>query len=253
MEKEIVDVILPNFNKEKYLEEAIQSVLDQSYKNWKLYIIDDCSNDNSIAVLDKFKNHKDIIIKLLSKNKGPSFCRNLGLRISSSEYIAFIDSDDYWKKDKLNDQINFMKENNFRFTYTDYTPFIQKNDKKKILKPTNIIHEFNLKKFTLNSSINTTTMILSRSLIGYLKFKKIKKLEDYLFKCEILKKGFSAHKQNSNSAFYRILGISRSSNKIKNLFYLWKINRKYLNYNFIINLLSIIMITINSLKKYGLK
>ena len=253
METEFVDVILPNFNKRKYLEEAIQSVLDQSYKKWKLYIIDDCSNDDSIKILDKFKDHNNIIIKQLSKNKGPSFCRNLGLRISSSEYIAFIDSDDYWKKDKLKDQINFMKKNNYKFTYTDYTPFFQTDDKKKILKPTNIVKKFNLKKFTFNSSINTTTMILSRSLVGNLKFKKIKKLEDYLFKCEILKKDFLAHKLNSNSAFYRILEISRSSNKIKNLFYLWKINRKYLNYNFINNLSSIIMITINSLKKYGLK
>ncbi len=253
MDTKYVDVILPNFNKEKYLEEAIQSVINQSYKYWKLYIIDDCSDDNSINILNKYNNYENIIIKKLSKNKGPSFCRNFGLRISSAEYVAFIDSDDYWTENKLDDQISFMYKNDYNFTFTDYTPFLQLKDKKKFLKPTDILEKFNLKKFTLNSSINTTTMIVSRSIIKNLKFKKIKKLEDYLFKCEILKKGFIAKKYKSNSAFYRILKTSRSSDRIKNLFYLWQINSKYLNYNFFNNLFSIFMISINSLKKYGLK
>jgi teichuronic acid biosynthesis glycosyltransferase TuaG len=248
-----VDVILPNFNKEKYLKEAIESVINQSYKYWKLYIIDDCSDDNSINILNNYKNYKNIIIKKLSKNKGPSFCRNLGLRISSAEYVAFIDSDDYWTQNKLSSQISFMIKNNYKFTFTDYTPFLELINEKKFLKSTNINNKFNLEKFTLNSSINTTTMILSRLIIKDLKFKKIKKLEDYLFKCEILKKGFTAHKLNANSAYYRILKTSRSSDRIKNIYYLWQINKKYLNYNFFNNLYSVCMISINSIRKYGFK
>ena len=115
MDTKYVDVILPNFNKEKYLEEAIQSVINQSYKYWKLYIIDDCSDDNSINILNKYNNYENIIIKKLSKNKGPSFCRNFGLRISSAEYVAFIDSDDYWTENKLDNQISFMYKNDYNF------------------------------------------------------------------------------------------------------------------------------------------
>tara|TARA_B100000963_G_scaffold88443_1_gene75967 strand:- start:188 stop:949 length:762 start_codon:yes stop_codon:yes gene_type:complete len=248
-----VDIIIPNYNKKRYLEEAILSVLDQSFKNWTLYIIDDNSNDGSQDVINKFINHEKIIFKKLSKNKGPSFCRNLGMRISSSEYIAFLDSDDLWKKNKLHEQVDFMNKNDYQFTFTDYTSFIEKDNKNSYLKATNLIQEFDLKKFTHNSSINTSTMIVSRSILKNIKFKKLKKLEDYLFKCEILKKGHKAYKLNSNSAFYRIMKNSRSSARFENIRYLWKINKDYLKLNFFQNFHSILMISYNSLKKYGFK
>ncbi|MAJ45462.1 MAG: hypothetical protein CMF96_12075 [Candidatus Marinimicrobia bacterium] len=248
-----IDIIMPNFNKARYLKEAIESVINQTYKNWKLYIIDDCSSDKSDEIINKFRQKNKIKYVKLKKNKGPSFCRNIGIRISDSNYISFLDSDDYWVKNKLEDQINFMNKNNFSFTYTDYIPFIQKNDNKKFLEKTSLKSSFNFNEFTLNSSINTTTMIVSRSLIKNLKFKKIKKLEDYLFKCQILKQSKIAYKFNSTSAFYRILDKSRSSQRLHNILYLWKINQKYNNFSIFRNLFSIFMISVNSIKKYGFK
>ena len=129
-----VDVIMPNFNKAQFVEESINSVISQTYKNWFLYIIDDNSDDNSKEILDKFSDKKNIIIIKLKKNKGPSFCRNYAMRISKSKYISFIDSDDTWANDKLEKQLFFMEENNLKFTYTDYTPFFQKNGNKIIKK-----------------------------------------------------------------------------------------------------------------------
>ena len=96
-----VDVILPNYNKAKFLKESINSVIFQTYRNWHLYIIDDHSNDNSLKIINKFSNLKNITIITLRKNKGPSFCRNYAMRISKAKYIAFIDSDDSWSKNKL--------------------------------------------------------------------------------------------------------------------------------------------------------
>jgi len=249
----LVDVILPNFNKGEYLEEAIDSVLSQTYKNWKLYIIDDHSSDNSYKVLQKFENQENIFVKKLYKNMGPSFCRNLGLRISNSQFIAFLDSDDFWTKNKLELQINFMKKNKYEFTFTDYTPFLQKKNEKNFIKSTNISPSLDFKKFTQNSSINTSTMMITRTIVDNLKFKKIQKLEDYLFKCQILKKGIVAKKLKMNLASYRILQNSRSSQKLKNIWYLWKINKKYLEFSFIKNFFSIFLISINSIKKYGIK
>ena len=129
-----VDVIMPNYNKAKYLEESINSVINQNYKNWKLIIIDNFSNDNSIQIINNFKK-KDHRIKLidLKKNKGVAFSRNLGIRLSKSEYIAFLDSDDYWSSSKLIEQVNFMETNRYAFTYTNYTPFFLKKIK-NILK-----------------------------------------------------------------------------------------------------------------------
>jgi teichuronic acid biosynthesis glycosyltransferase TuaG len=247
-----VDIIMPNYNKADYLEEAIKSVIEQSYHEWKLYIIDDQSNDSSSKILEKYKKKNNIEIIILNKNKGPSFCRNFGMRISNNEYIAFIDSDDYWTVNKLKNQITYMKAKKIDMTFTDYIPFIQKKDKKLFLKKTNITKKIDLKKFYRNTSINTSTLVFKRSILGSTRFKKLEKLEDYIFKCDFLKKT-DAFKFEETSAYYRILSQGRSGNKFKNLWYLWKLNKNYNKLNLIDNLISILLVSYNSFKKYGFK
>ena len=248
-----VDVILPNYNKAKFLEESIVSVVKQTYKNWHLYIIDDNSTDYSKKIIEKFSQLKNVTVIKLKKNKGPSFCRNYGMRISNSKYISFIDSDDTWTLNKLEKQILYMENNNLTFTYTDYTPFFQKNGMKKIKNKTSLKDYFNYKTFTKNSSINTTTMVIARSILGSHRFKKVKLLEDYLFKCKLLKDNNIAKKLNEDLAFYRILNTSRNSQRLKNIYWLWQVNKKYNKLNFFENIISILSISINSIKKYGLK
>tara|TARA_Y100000590_G_scaffold84200_1_gene94041 strand:- start:2291 stop:3073 length:783 start_codon:yes stop_codon:yes gene_type:complete len=252
-EKVSADVILPNYNKIDFLESAINSVIDQTFKNWHLYIIDDHSNDNSWSVIKKYSNSDKVTNIRLSKNMGPSFCRNLAMRISKSKYISFIDSDDIWKKTKLEKQINFMEENKLFFTFTDYTPFFQTSEKKIYKQKTSLRDTFDFNSFTRNSSINTTTMIIRRSILNSHRFRKIKIMEDYLFKCKLLKNNNVAKKLNEDLAFYRILNKSRSSHRFKNIYWLWYINKNYNKLNFFKNLVSIICISINSLKKYGFK
>ena len=252
-EKPFVDVVLPNYNKAEFLEEAINSVITQTYKNWHLYIVDDHSNDNSAKVIDKFLNLENVTVIKLYKNKGPSFCRNYVMRISKSKYISFIDSDDSWLSDKLEKQITFMEKHNLSFTYTDYTPFFESFGKKKIRKRTFLKDHFNYSTFLKNSSINTTTMIIARSILGSHRFRKIKLLEDYLFKCKLLKGNNIAKKLDENLAFYRISNKSRSSQKLKNIYWLWHINKNYNKLNFFDNIISIFLISINSIKKYGIK
>ncbi len=249
----LVDVILPNYNKEKFLEEAINSVIVQTYKNWHLYIIDDNSSDNSEKIIDKFSNLKNVTIIKLKKNKGPSFCRNYAMRISKSKYISFIDSDDSWLSDKLEKQITFMEKHNLSFTYTDYTPFFETIGKKKIKKRTFLKDHFDYRTFIKNSYINTTTMIIARSILGSHRFRKIKLLEDYLFKCKLLKDNNIAKKLDEDLAFYRILNKSRSSQRLKNIYWLWYTNKNYNKLNFFDNIISIFFISINSIKKYGIK
>ena len=251
--KSFVDVILPNYNKAEFLEEAINSVIAQTYKNWHLYIIDDHSDDNSAKVIDKFSNLGNVTVIKLHKNKGPSFCRNYAMRISKSKYISFIDSDDSWLSDKLEKQITFMEKHNLTFTYTDYTPFFESFGKKKIKKRTFLKDHFDYGTFIKNSSINTTTMIIARSILGSYRFRKIKLLEDYLFKCKLLKGNNIAKKLDENLAFYRISNKSRSSQRLKNIYWLWHINKNYNKLNFFDNIISIFFISINSIKKYGIK
>ena len=247
----IVDIILPNFNREKSLKETINSILNQSFQNFNLYIIDDFSSDKSIETI---RNYSDSRIKIiqLKRNKGVYFCRNLGMRVSSSKYLAFVDSDDYWDKDKLEKQISFMEKFNHKFTYTDYIAFKEQNSKRVFKKKINVREKFNFNQFINNSSIAMSSVIIERSIINNLKFKKLKICEDYLFKCEILKKQ-DAFKCKDTTMFYRISKNSLQSNKLRNFYWVWSINKKYNKLSIYRNFISLFSITINSIKKYGLR
>jgi teichuronic acid biosynthesis glycosyltransferase TuaG len=248
-----VDIILPNYNNGKYLTETINSVLQQTYKKWRLYIIDDKSLDNSQEILNKYKKNKRINIIFLKKNKGVHFSRNLGIKLSKSRYISFLDSDDYWTKNKLKDQINFMKRFKHRFTYTNYTPFVLKNNKKKFKKKINPTKTLNYKQFLENTSISTSSMVINRSIVGKIKFPKVDRCEDYSFKCDLLKKGNIAVKLNKNSMYYRISKHSLQSSKLKTIYWVWYINKNFNKLTFLENLRSILLITLRSIQRYGIK
>lgn len=115
----LVSIVMPSYNTGQYISDSIRSVQAQTYDNWELIIVDDCSTDNSIDVIQSFHEHR---IKLLhnEKNSGAAISRNYALREAKGKWIAFLDSDDTWHPDKLEKQIKFMKENDYAFTFTDY-------------------------------------------------------------------------------------------------------------------------------------
>jgi len=244
-----IDIVLPNYNSAPYLEETINSIINQTFENWNLTIVDGNSNDETQKILRKYINHKKINIIFLKKNKKAGFCRNLAIRKSKSDYIAFIDSDDLWEKDKLFKQLDFMIRKKHSFTYTNYQPFISGKEHKEIT-PENF---FTFEKFIRNTSIATSTMIIKRSIIGNIKFTNTKICEDYFFKCQILKKVHYAYCLSENLMKYRIRKGSLQSNKIRNLYWIWYINKNYNKMILFKNFLSIFCISINSIKKYGFK
>ena len=245
-----IDIIIPNFNKAKYLNECLNSIISQTYRNWKIFLIDDNSQDNSKIILKKFEGNNNIKIFYLDENKGPSFCRNIGLEKSSSELIAFMDSDDIWPENKLEKQINEMLKNNLNFTYTDFYYFFENNPEKK--RRAELPASYDYKKFLKHSSMSTSSIILKRKILKNNLFKNVKH-EDYLFKCDLLRSGELAHNVKNTYVFYRIEDNGRSSNKLRNFRNLWNINKDENNLNFFNNLLSVISISYNSLKKYGWK
>ena len=242
-----VDIILPNYNSEKFINESIQSVIKQNFQNWRLIIIDDNSDQKTKKILKKYENFKKIKIYWLKQNRGAAYCRNYGIKNSKSSYIAFLDSDDYWEKNKLKNQISFMKINNYKFTYTNYTTI---GEKKIKIKPP---YKLSFSSFIKNTSIGTSTMIVKRNIIKNIKFTNTKICEDYFFKCKILKKIKFAHGLNKYLTRYRIRKNSLQSNKFKNFYWIWKINREYNHLNFFQNLNSLFFISINSIRKYGFK
>ena len=243
-----VNVIMPNYNKGQFIEEAINSVLNQKYDNWKLIVIDGASQDNSKEILETFKKKVNKIHVIYSnKRKSTAFARNLGVRLSKSEYVAFLDSDDYWHENKLSEQINFMKKYNYDFTYTDYQPFFLKNNNKIFKKKVIPSCSYTFDQFINDTSIATSSMIVKKSVIGSIKCANIKILEDYPFKCQILKKVSSGIKLKQNLMFYRISENSLQSSKLRNVRWLWYTNRKYNKLLLIKTIISILMISISLL------
>ena len=241
-----IDIILPNFNSSGYIKETIKSIIDQTFKNWKLIIVDDCSDKKTRTLLKKFSKNKRIKIYWLKKNKGAGYCRNYAIKKSKSSYLAFIDSDDIWKKDKLETQLRFMENNNYLFTYTNYETF---GKKIKFISPAK---EYDFKKFVNDTSICTSTMIIKKNILKNIKFINSEICEDYFFKCKILKI-CNAYCLDDYLTKYRIRKNSLQSSSLKNFYWIWKINREYNKFNFLENFFSLFFISINSLRKYGFK
>lgn len=244
----LIDIIIPNYNKAKYLKECLESVINQTYKNWKIYLIDDFSNDDSRRILNDFRSYDNIKLIFTDKNYGPHHCRNLGIEQSNSDYVAFLDSDDFWPKEKLNLQIKDMIKNDLDFTFTDISYFKDSTIKKKIELPN--FYDFN--NFILSSSMSTSSILLKREIISKIKFKDVMH-EDYLFKCDILRENINAIKIKDTFVFYRMTKQNRSSNKFNNLINLWQINKKFNQLSFFTNIKSVLSISFNSLKNYGWK
>ena len=245
-----VSIILPNYNSYKTIVPTINSILRQSYKNWELIIVDDASSEKTRKILIKYEKIKKIKIIYLKKNKGAGYCRNIAIKNSSSYYLAFIDSDDLWEKNKLKLQIKFMRDNNYNFTYTYYKTF---SNNAQIIKNIKTPKKFNFDTFTKNTSIATSTMVLRRTTANKIKFSNTKICEDYYYKCQMLKKNKYGYCYPDYLTYYQISKNSLQSNRIRNLYWMWKINKNLNNFNIINNLISIFSISFNSLKKYGLR
>jgi teichuronic acid biosynthesis glycosyltransferase TuaG len=250
--KENVDIILPVYNSQDYIYQTIKSIFKQSYKHWRLIIVNDCSTDNTRNILNQIFSEsvhkKKILIFNNKKNLGQAYSRNRALKNIKAKYVAFIDSDDLWKENKLRDQISFMKKNNYEFTYTNYFIF-NKNIRKLILVPS----FFSYNKFVYNTSIATSTIIVTKKLIGNIKFNIFRLCEDYAFKCQLLKKVKYARRLNKANSFYRVRTNSLQSNRLKVFFYVWSINKKINKMNFFKNFTSLLFISLSSIKKYGLR
>ena len=119
MEK-LVSIIMPSFNTAKFIGDSIKSVLAQTYTNWELIIVDDCSTDNTDDVVNQYLIDERIHYVKNDTNSGAAVSRNRALREAKGKWIAFLDSDDLWYPEKLEKQISFMEENGYHFSYTNY-------------------------------------------------------------------------------------------------------------------------------------
>lgn len=180
----LVSVIMPNYNSAEYVAETIKSVINQTYQNWELLFVDDCSTDNSLEIVRSFNDDRIRILKN-EINGGAAISRNYALREAKGKWIAFLDSDDLWAPTKLEEQIAFMVENGYDFTYTYYLVcnmgewenFIRISPKKVTLR-----------KMYNYCYFSTITVMYKREKLGLLQIPNIRKRNDYALWLTALKK-----------------------------------------------------------------
>ena len=181
----LVSIIMPSYNTAPYIEETIQSVLNQTYTNWELIIVDDCSTDNTDEVLETIKDDRIRCFKN-EKNSGAAVSRNKALREAKGQWIAYLDSDDLWMPEKLEKQIEFMEENGYAFSYTNYEE-IDVNGNKTGVRITGP------KKITETGMFNycwpgCLTVMYDAEKVGLIQIEDIKKNNDYAMWLKVCKK-----------------------------------------------------------------
>lgn len=220
----LVSIITPLYNAELYIERTLQSVINQTYQNWELLVIDDKSSDKGSLIVKKY-TEKDTRIKFLKNNAnlGAALTRNKGIEAAQGKYIAFLDSDDTWKPNKLEEQIRFMKENNASFTFTYYNHV---NENEKEIRVTDDLPEKVDYISTMKSNkIGCLTAMYDVEKFGKVYMHDLRKRQDYTLWLQLLRKTDYAYCVPKVLATYTVRKGSISSNKWSLIKYHWHIYR----------------------------
>lgn len=245
---ELVSIITPTYNAEKFIKYTIESVLCQDYENWELIIIDDCSKDTSREIVEEYmKLDKRIKMIALTKNSGVANARNNGINNAKGRYIAFLDSDDLWYANKLSIQISFMKREKCAFSYTGYEWINE--DGAKLGKLIEVPTKINYNKLLRGNLIGCLTVIIDKEKIKNIEMPLIRH-EDYAAWLNILKTGVEAYGINENLALYRRTLNSLSSNKIKTIFWTWNIFRNSQDIRILKSIIHMIQFIFTKMFKY---
>lgn len=243
----LVSIITPVFNSEKTISKTIESVLKQTYNNFEMIIVDDVSEDKTVSIVKKYSK-KDERIKLyeLEKKGGASAARNLAIQKATGKYIAFLDGDDLWKKDKLEKQVKFMETNKIYFSYTDYSYIDEDgNDLNMYRKCPKKMSYFRM---LLGDSVGCLTVMYNRKAVGKIKIPELRKRNDYALWCVILKKVKVGYKYNEMLSLYRKNTNSLSSGKkYKLLKYHYQMHREVNHLNVLLSSFFTIMNVFNYL------
>ena len=223
---EKVSIITPVWNSEKYIEKTIKSVQNQTYSNWEMLIVDDCSTDKTVEIVQKL-SQEDERIKIFKQvtNSGAAKARNYSLRKATGRYIAYLDADDIWKPDKLEKQIAFMNRFNYGFSCTSYEVI---NDKGESLhKEIHMLPEVDYVGFLTNNLLQTVGIMADTDIIDkkYLIMPDIRRRQDAATWLRILKSGYKCYGLDEILAEYRRTENSLSSNKFKAAKGVWGLYR----------------------------
>lgn len=219
----LVSIITANYNAQKFITTCIDSVINQTYTNWELLVVDDCSNDNSLNIIKEFiKKEPRIKLIKLDSNVGAAKARNSAIKIAKGAFIAFLDSDDSWLSNKLELQIAFMLKRDIAFSFSSYYSY---NEQKKDRKTINSLPIITYKKLLSKNYIGCLTAVYSVEKLGKIYMPNILKRQDWALWLKITKNGNPAYGIKEPLANYTRRESSLSSNKLDLLKYNWQVYR----------------------------
>lgn len=233
---ELVSIIVPTYNTEKFIRSTIESVQNQTYTNWEMVLVDDASADKTVSIIEEFARY-DNRIKLfkLPENRGNGFARNAALEKATGKYIAYLDADDLWFPQKLEKQIEFLKENNLHFTFSFYDSIDEEgnNLNRRVESPNPLTY----KQLFFCNYVGNLTAIYDVDYFGKIILETSKKRQDWRIWLTILKQIKIAKPVPEPLAFYRIRKDSVSSSKFKLIKHNFGVYREFHGNNFLFSVL----------------
>lgn len=224
----LVSIIMPAYNAGKYIKESIKSIQAQTYSDWELIIADDCSSDNTVEEIRSFSEDNRIRLLINEQNSGAAISRNYALREARGKWIAFLDSDDVWLPEKLEKQLKFMQENNYKFSYTDYRIRLNGVWKPYVNTGPDIVTKRKLYNYCYFSTI---TVMYDREYIGLIQIADLKKNNDYAMWFQAIEKSPCYRLPLCLSYYYKHDCSISSGSKMKLIKYHYIMYRKALNKN----------------------
>lgn len=224
MKDGLVSIITPVYNAQDFIVDTIESVQSQTYENWELLLIDDCSSDRSAELIEE-KMKKDNRIKYikLEKNSGAAATRNTGLSNAKGRYVAFLDSDDIWRPTKLKKQLDLLKEKGVGFCFTSYR-YCQDDG-----TPTNKVarapEKINYNGLLKNTIIGCSTVLVDKKILGDFRMTNVRRGQDTATWLQLLKKVDYAYGIYEDLVLYRVVEGSLSHNKMKAIKRTWNTYR----------------------------
>ena len=219
------------YNSEAFISETINSVINQTYKNWELLLIDDASEDNTLQAIQPFlDSYSNIKLIKNERNFGAAISRNKGIEVAKGDYIAFLDGDDVWKPEKLEKQIAFMQNNDCDVCFSSYKQIDE--DGKPLNKLVKALPKLTYSTFLRSNYIGNLTGMYNVKTIGKITVPNLRKRQDWLLWLAAIKKsGKPALGIQESLAYYRVRKNSMSSNKFNLLKYNYMVYKKGLGFS----------------------
>lgn len=244
---ELVSIVVPVYNASKFIKNTIETVLNQTYKNFELLLVDDGSTDNTLEIIKKYKDKRIKVIELTEKGYA-SGARNKGIECAQGDYICFLDADDLWEKDKLAKQLDYMRDNSScAFLFTSYE--FMKEDTTKTGKIAHVPEKINYRRALANTTIFTSTVMFNMKLLSKdIIYMPNVKSEDTACWWNVLKH-VDGYGIDEVLVYYRRSKNTLSSNKLEAIKRIWSLYRKHEHLNIFYSSYNFILWAFNAVKR----